>query len=74
MIEFFHSMRISHPSFLESNGTSMGSKHFGEGERQEWIGVMTKLFDKWESLPVSGSGRVLYTKDKEVLEKLRNKN
>jgi len=36
----------------------------------EWIGHINRHFEKWESLPVAGSARVLFVSDPEILEGL----
>ena len=50
--------------------TTLGPEHFGKRSFDEWITHMRKHLEKWETLPISGSARVLYTNDKIILEGL----
>jgi len=51
--------------------TTYGINNFGGSEAKEWIEIMTHRFNEWKSLPASGSARVLYTADEEILKGLK---
>jgi len=50
--------------------TTYGINKFGETEIKEWLEIMTHRLNEWKSLPASGSARVLYTADGEILKGL----
>jgi hypothetical protein len=55
---------------LVSIPTSLGTEDFGQESYAEWVIIIKEHYEKWKALPVSGSARVLFTNDKEILDGL----
>lgn len=47
---------------------TMGEERFDHNAFDEWEDLINKHQKKWESLPVHGSGRVLYVDDKKIID------
>jgi hypothetical protein len=56
---------------LVSIPSALGPDQFGESQLREWRELIRDHFDTWKSLPVSGSARVLFVQDEEVLQWLK---
>ena len=52
---------------LISIPTTLGEE-FGEHEFKEWSKLVSDKLERWKSLPVHGSARVLYVEDEELLQ------
>ncbi len=55
---------------LVSIPTSLGLEDFGKDARAEWASSVEEHHEKWKNLPISGSARVLFVDDKEILDGL----
>lgn len=53
---------------LISVPTVLGEEGFGKRESEEWKKLVADKLERWQSLPVSSSARVLYVEDKELLQ------
>ena len=56
---------------LVSTPTVLGPDKFGRNVFDEWIKLVADHLDTWRSLPVSGSARVLFVEDEELLQGLK---
>jgi len=55
---------------LVSIPTTLGPDDFGADALAEWESSIKEHHEKWKSLPASGSARVLFVNDKEIIDGL----